>query len=142
MLFADGKGSMGYFFNDGKGGFKIRSGWSGWSCRTLPFRVAMEINNIPIGSTNRFVGSSTSFGLANEDNDRCGQSTSNVIRSRLWGNKHRFYRTDGYTTDNSIRHLISYNDRSASYSASRCTYCCWGCGSWHEYVMWGARTME
>ena len=21
-------------------------------------------------------------------------------------------------------------------------YCCWGCGSWHEYVMWGARTME
>ena len=43
MLFADGKGSMGYFFNDGKGGFKIRSGWSGWSCRTLPFRVAMEV---------------------------------------------------------------------------------------------------
>ena len=43
MLFPDGKGSMGYFFNDGKKGFSFRDGWAGWACRQLPFRVAMEV---------------------------------------------------------------------------------------------------
>ena len=140
MSFKDGKGSMGWFFSNGKNNFATNP--FGWGCRAMGFRVHMEVNNIDVGSTDRFMGDRNSIGLANKDNDRCGQGANNYITSHAKQAQHGWHRIDGATTDNSIRHLISYSDAATGYSASRCTYCCWGCGSWSEFVMWGVRPME
>jgi len=105
----------------------------------MPGKVEVEINDVAVGQTNTGVGSATSMGLANEGNDRCGQSLNNVIRAKNAYSKHKFRRIDGGNQDNSMRHSISYTDTATDKSASRCTYCCWGCGGWIEMVMWGVR---
>ena len=53
--------------------------------------------------------------------------------------RHGFSRIDHDNSDNTIKHLISYSDTAGGMSASRCHYCCWGCGGWRETVVWAAR---
>lgn len=125
--------NMAWFFTSQSRGYT--------GCTRMPDRVNVSINGLAVGSTDRanIYGNGNSVGLANKRNDPCGQNGQNYINTWDVASQHTFRRIDGYHTDNSIRHLFSYSDTSASYSASRCTYCCWGCGSWREVVMWGAR---
>lgn len=138
LLHMEGNMKMEWFFPSNEPGRRF----GGWSCRTMPAKISMEINDIDVGKTDRAVGSSSSVGLANEDNDRCSRGTNDVIRARNKRGAHGFSRIDGYTQDNSVRHLISYSDQDNGRSSSRCTYCCWGCGGWSEIVMWGVRQQE
>lgn len=111
-------------------------------CHQMPGAVELSINGLYMGSTTRAIffptgnGRYQSIGLANRDNDRCGQSSTNYLTTN---GRTSWRRIDGGTTDNSIRHLFTYADQSTGTSSSRCTYCCWGCGGWREIVMWAAR---
>eukprot|EP00036_Acanthoecidae_sp_10tr_P018449 CAMPEP_0206305438 /NCGR_PEP_ID=MMETSP0106_2-20121207/10263_1 /ASSEMBLY_ACC=CAM_ASM_000206 /TAXON_ID=81532 /ORGANISM="Acanthoeca-like sp., Strain 10tr" /LENGTH=231 /DNA_ID=CAMNT_0053736285 /DNA_START=115 /DNA_END=808 /DNA_ORIENTATION=- len=76
--------------------------------------VTVSINNQTMGRTNQAVFfSGQNVGLANRDNDQCGQSSRNYITTNQ---RTSFTRIDGGTTDNSIRHLISYSDTSTGLS--------------------------
>lgn len=132
----DAKGRMKDLFPNQ--GWDIAIG-GGWNCKSMPGRATVEVNGVIVGTTNIMVGHTNSIGFANRDNDPCSQPAANMIGCQASAGKHGFKRVDGSTCDNSIRHLVSYVDGANSKSASRCTYCCWGCGGWYELVMWGVR---
>ena len=134
MMDMDSKCSMDWFFPNNN----VNMG-GGWGCRSMPGIITMYINGKNVGKTNKATGHTGSIGLSNQDNDPCGSGADNYIRARHNQGAHKFSRIDGATQDNSIRHLISYSDRNNGMSASRCGYCCWGCGGWTEMVMWGYR---
>ena len=107
------------------------------SCVGMPGTLKMRINNVPVGMTDvMHTRGSNSIGLANPT-DACGTRTAMRITSR--GAAHGFSRIDHDNSENTIRHLISYTDSDRGVSASRCHYCCWGCGGWREVVVWASR---
>ena len=141
MSFSGQALSMDWFFGGAPGNGR-NSFYEGGGMKCVQFpsasRIAMEINDVDVGSTNHAVGYGNSMGLANRDNDACS-SSNNIIHAREKAGEHKFIRLDGSSQDNSIRHLVSYQDAGNGISASRCSYCCWGCGGTMEIVMWGVR---
>ena len=76
--------------------------------------------------------------IVGSDHPNCLSSLVLDVRTRD-DYRHGFSRIDHDNTDNTIKHLISYSDANTGYSASRCHYCCWGCGGWRETIVWASR---
>lgn len=111
-------------------------------CVDLPAGQSVEllINGISVGNTSVAVietyGSGT-IGLANSAHDPCNQPVTNRITTI--GVNHGFRRISDASTDNAVRHLISYQDGARGTNSARCGYCCWGCAGWREVQMWAVR---
>jgi len=106
-------------------------------CATMPGQVEIFVNGRSMGRTNQAKFQTTSIGFANRGYDTCGQGPANYIDTNR---RSTWRKIDDQNTDNSIRHLVTYNDRSSSPTqANRCNYCCWGCPGWREVVVWAVR---